>query len=62
MIDERKNRIATRDFISTVSPEYSNAFAAELCGILLILAVIDHVLSKYTSLSLVIIIKIGTDC
>ena len=59
---EKKNPIATRDFISTVSPEYSNAFAAELCRILSILVAIDHVLSKYLSILSVIIIKTGTDC
>ena len=61
MIDERKNPVATGDFISTVSLEYSNVFAAELRGTLSILAAIDDVLSKYPSLLSVIIIKIGTD-
>ena len=62
MINKRKNPVATGDFISTISPEYSNAFAIELCRTLSILVAIDYVLYKYSSLSLVIIIKTGTDC
>ena len=62
MIDKRKNPIATGDFISTISPEYSNTFAAELYGALSILVAIDHVLSKYPSLLSAIIIKTGTNC
>ena len=56
------NPVSTSNFISTISLEYSNAFAAELYGMLLILAVIDHVLSKYLSLSSVVTIKAGTNC
>ena len=56
MINERKNPVATGDFISTVSPEYSNAFTTESCRALSILVVIDHILSKYPSLLSAIII------
>ena len=62
MINKRKNPVVTGDFISTISPEYNNAFAIELCRILSILVAIDYVLYKYSSLSLAIIIKTGTDC
>ena len=61
MIDRIMNPVSTRDFISTISLEYSNAFAVELYEILSILAVIDHILSKYLSLLLVITIKIDTN-
>ena len=62
MTNERKNPVAIRDFISTVFPEYSNVFTAELYKTLSILVAIDHILSKYLSLLSLITIKTGTDC
>jgi len=50
------------DFISLVPIEHTHPFTAEICRVLVIMIVINHILKKYPNILSTLHFKIGSDC
>ena len=53
--------VARGDFISSIPLEYTHLFAAKICGVLAVMAVMDYLLTKYPNLVQGINLKIELD-